>query len=389
MYTYCRVGHVINAKFQTLAPNKPSTRHTSPSNAVFTVSFSPPHSQSNRPPPCVVFFHYDGREDAPRPTVNGNNLSVSLQIIYVFTLKRLTIPILKEKSKYFGLGSPSTKSAIIEGLCEYLSPIAASPTRQNTVPATIISLDMGYRNLAFVRMTRDFDILDWARIEIGLGYHRSDYAVAVSTLLDRFPELRCASFPAGNARESSVDDICAVLVERQRFRTGGSPNIPDGVIKTNAVEAMTWGILVDRVRRNQACITDSSLTTPKIIIESVLPQRVFEYFQSSEFDDVGESDSTPQASGKYSPNSVKSILVTLPAYASSSYYKKRAAEKIVKHWLETDSIVRCSPELKNMFREEKKKDDLSDCLLQAVAWVVWRKRAIEEVRAMGWSDIRN
>lgn len=237
-------------------------------------------------------------------------------------------------------------------------------------------------------MTRDFDILDWARIEVGLDYHPFDYAVAVSTLLDRFPELSYASFSADNARESSVDDNCAVLVERQRIRTGGSPNVLDSIIKTNVVEAMTWGILVDRVRRNQACITDSSLTTPKIIIESVLPQRVFEHFQNPEFDDLGESDSAPQASGKHSPNSIKSILTTLPQYASSSYYKKRAAEGIVKHWLQTDSVVRCSPELKNMFGKEKKKDDLSDCLLQAVAWIEWRKRAVKEVTDKGWSDIR-
>jgi hypothetical protein len=52
--------------------------------------------------------------------------------------------------------------------------------------------------------------------------------------------------------------------------------------------------------------------------------------------------------------------------------KKQAAVRLVEHVLSDSGVVQPS-EIFGVFREETKRDDLADALLQALAWSRWNR----------------
>lgn len=201
-------------------------------------------------------------------------------------------------------------------------------------PGSIISFDLGYRNLAYCHLNKDAKILDWARVDLDLpSFHPS----VVAPIVRQFIEDRV---------QANLKTTDRVLVELQRARSNGGHGVLEHTLRVNCVEAVLWAGLyeyVDKMKRPHIQMTALNRRTVDMLWQPQLDQIILEY-----------------------PDKFKKLK---PGY----YYKKRASMLLVEQWIETDTEVQCNDHFKAMFEAEKKKDDLSDCLIQAVSWYKWTR----------------
>lgn len=153
-----------------------------------------------------------------------------------------------------------------------------------------------------------------------------------------------------------------ILIERQRFRSGGAAAVQEWTLRVNLLEGMIWAVL--------RAMGYGERSEVGVGVESVSPARVAGFWV--------------QGTGK-------------------GRVEKRDKIEVVGQWLEGDLGVRFEGEaervktaflgkLRGVGRKEKVKlaefgaagnsegrhqgvgklDDLADCLLQVAAWVKWR-----------------
>lgn len=248
--------------------------------------------------------------------INTQALSTSLQA------KR--VADLKEIATNCGVIVSGKKSDLVQRLTAHCA--SAAPR-----PSSILSFDLGYRNLAYCHLSADKTVLDWARVDLDLpSFHPS----VVAPIVRQFIQKRVL-------QKLEVAD--RVLVEQQRARSNGSFNVLETTIRVNCVEAILWSGLyegIDRINR-------------PVDMTPVLRQNIDRAWKD-EIQQVIEED-----------------LGSLSKLKSSYEQKKRAGVYLVQKWLDTDAMVTCSDALKEMYATEKKKDDLSDCLVQALTWYKW------------------
>ncbi|KAK4517458.1 uncharacterized protein ATC70_000795 [Mucor velutinosus] len=246
--------------------------------------------------------------------INTHALSTSLQAKRVADLKEIATGC--------GVLTSGNKRDLVQRLTtHFTSPTPAS--------SSILSFDLGYRNLAYCHLDANKTVLDWARVDLDLpSFHPS----VVAPIVRQFIKDRVMQ---------SLEVADRVLVEKQRNRSNGSYNIPEGIIRVNCVEAILWSGLyegIDRINR-------------QVNMTPVLRQNINRAWK----DEIQQMiDEDPHRLSK-----LKSL------YSQ----KKLAGAYLVQHWLDTDTVITCSDTLKEMYAAEKKKDDLSDCLVQALTWI--------------------
>ncbi|OBZ91534.1 Cruciform cutting endonuclease 1, mitochondrial [Choanephora cucurbitarum] len=245
------------------------------------------------------------------------------------SLKRHTVPELKSIAIQSGVNVTGTKPEVINRLVDCFEQSQKQQTR------SVLSFDLGYRNLAYCHLDRDANIIDWARIDLNLtSFHPSAIAPVVRTLVQTH-----LSDPLKAADK--------VLIEQQRARTGGSHNVLEATMRVNCVEAILWTSLYDAI--------DQLNRAKQIEMLPILRQRVDRLWQT-ELDRVTAEN-----------------VETFSKAKSNYYLKKQASSLLVQNWLDTNTMVNCNESFRAMYEQEKKKDDLSDCLMQALAWFRWEK----------------
>lgn len=247
-----------------------------------------------------------------------------------FSTEALTASL--QANKVANLKTIATECGVVTGgtkpeLINRLTTHFAAPTQSSS----ILSFDLGYRNLAYCHLSEDKTVLDWARVDLDLpSFHPS----VVAPIVRQFIEDRVL-------QNLKVSD--RVLVEQQRARSNGSFSVLESTLRVNCVEAILWCGLyegIDKVKRT-------------VDLTPVLRQNIDRAWKD-ELQVI--IDEHPQKFSKIKSN---------------YYQKKQAGSLLVQKWLDTDTMITCSDHFKEMYAIEKKKDDLSDCLVQALTWYKW------------------
>ncbi|KAG1471600.1 hypothetical protein G6F56_002036 [Rhizopus delemar] len=243
-------------------------------------------------------------------------------------LSRQKVPEIRAVAKSCGVLMGGRKDEVIQRIVD--SMLEAQKPCQS-----VLSFDLGYRNLAFCHINQDATVLDWARVDLKLSeFHPSTMAPIVRKFLaERVEE---------NLKTSDV-----VIAERQRARSCGAKEVLEHILRVTAVEGMLWSGLHETAER----LKKSELTFVA---------------QGRQQVDVSLADDLQAV---MNDDVMRFAKIKRPGYA-----KKQASISLVQKWLYDveKPPIHVSDELKMMFAQESKKDDLSDCLLQAVVWYKWR-----------------
>ncbi|KIW05288.1 uncharacterized protein PV09_03815 [Verruconis gallopava] len=242
------------------------------------------------------------------------------------------------------------------------------------VPTRILSVDMGIKNLAFcvcdARMHAQgvhLDVKDWKRI-----------AILEDSRLARDEESDDEVDPFGpsalsNTAYKLVRDVFvpqkpdAVLIERQRFRTGNSSAVQEWTLRVNMFESMIWAVF-----RAIASPTGQ----PRPSLWPVNPKQVANFWICGSASDGRTTAGKAKIEKKQKVDLVKKWLSGDSGNRLSLFFSDSAAttKKSFLAARGTKAATRnqlakadAGPELAG------KLDDLADCLLQAAAWCKWEE----------------
>ncbi|CUS24893.1 LAQU0S21e00826g1_1 [Lachancea quebecensis] len=293
------------------------------------------------------------------------------------------------KKLAFSVGSRvgTTKSAIRESIldqCGILSQLAAVRTRRGNLDITAV--DLGLENFAYSRFSwaagEDIPRLTkWDKIRLDGAFidskmQKMQFTPKHMTLLAQ--------------KLTEVLTMCstdAFVIERQRTRTMGSANVPDPILKVNALEYSLYAFLHCKMLYSGSAKTlDRQLD---YIVESSDPKKMTEYWCNSipveKLLDPARGAGSPKA--KLKPNSSalsKMLKITLV----KSMLLERKTPKFEISGSLNSSLSSLVPAKKFSLFEllglgetagKSKEDDLADSLLHGLAWLQWTK-TFEELK---------
>lgn len=318
-------------------------------------------------------------------------------------LKSLKSDELKKLAVAYGTPCSGTKDVLSRGLVDVLYGVADSRSPPiNDQDLSIVSIDMGIRNLAYchLRFTpstegqagterrRKIGIDTWRRMDVstgavhGLGPEKGTSAKGKATLeLEGEQEgsttpLKESFDPTAYAERAYalVSRILDehrpthVLIERQRFRSGGGPAVQEWTLRVGMFEFMLYSTL----HTLKAQGVHSSVVVP------VLPPMVNRYWISEIEKGGNKTDVKPTSAAmkRYKINHVKAVLESREAVGRRLDFSSQASDLASAFLSKVNGGQRTSAS-----KSIPKLDDLSDCLLQGLAWVAWHENR-QRLRAM-------
>ncbi|KAJ1930316.1 hypothetical protein IWQ60_000428 [Tieghemiomyces parasiticus] len=347
----------------------------------------------------------------PAPTTSATLQSLEDAGQRLFKLKASE---LKEKLQTCGLGTVGSKSVLVERLLTTLQPSSLDTSTQPSVPKQprdeiVVSIDIGFRNLAYAVVSTQRGLTAWRTVDLAedlevSGLIQSPWATA--QVVQNFVH-RVLPTPAQMLREASR---VVYIIERQRFRTVGFEQIPDAVLFINLIEPLIYANLINLGARPAPALTYAHLgesplslagvdptlaapvTTPGdprqgAFVHPVNPATVSSFFNLNQRAEaiLAERVEKRKPSGK--------AVTTSGSKARSKLAKKKASIQLITEYVDqvnqgptilTDPravwtagtrdvpLLPISPALEQGFRDSRKKDDMTDCLLQALAWLAWQ-----------------
>ena len=353
-------------------------------------------------------------------------------------LWRLTLVQLQRVAFLTGTPASGTKATVIANLEQGLGPLGslrASRTAKSTTRAvsgeelSIVSVDMGIRNLAYAHLVTKPALAHQTRGE-GSGEGRVRYArphlrcwervaISVDPKSAIEPSKRTREKPApaddgvtGTAKPGSKNDVneqtgptpgkesfdpsvfaeyaysfitdilhrhrpTHILIERQRFRSGGGSAVQEWTIRVGVFEGMLYAVLK----------TLAEVQGDRVTVHGMDPGRVSRYWLEGRVDKTGKRVGTGTEGKKSKIDLVgKSLespsqgLVEIPT-GTDGQGVNAVVDAFLTKW---KGNGRRGPGV--VVGGLRKLDDLADCMLQGVAWIDWQNKRREIVQQK-WNAI--
>jgi cruciform cutting endonuclease 1 len=348
-------------------------------------------------------------------------------------LSKLTLPLLRRVAFLIGAPSSGTKPALTRQIWQELEACSATtaqkrsqkPPKSTLVPAdslSIVSIDMGIRNLAYAHLvafpatsadSRDGvesprhlrpNLLAWKRVVISRApngavastrhqrEYKSSHDLAVAPLQvaegtlneDVIPKLEKEAFDPSTFATYAYDFVKSildahhpthVLIERQRFCSGGASAVQEWTIRVGVFEGMLHAALK----------TLSEERALPVIVKGVDPGRVTRYWLEGRAVRGKEHISSGKESKKAKIDIVGNSFASAGAAAlvdadsGSNQGCRHSVENVVDAFLARWQKKNGRPR-SGVAKDILKLDDLADCLLQGVAWLNWQSKKGEVLR---------
>jgi cruciform cutting endonuclease 1 len=296
----------------------------------------------------------------------------------------LKLTQLKSLAFQCGVSTSGTKTVLTNRLVNEIVPLVPNGSKR-TCPTRILSIDMGIRNLAYCLLdvssekaltdkTLAPSIEAWHRIAVSSAPAQSqDSLTGILGPKEAFDPQTLSSAAYMLVRKTLLlHNPTHVLIERQRFRSMGSPHILEWTVRVNMFESMLYAVL-------------QTLKSEKIwdgTVVPILPGKVGPFW-------------TEQVEGHESSKKLRTTK-------NAKLLNKGLKIDLVKEWLVTNHKVRLgtpqaestaqaylekwhrlpgrskgqtgpSPNRSGEGEQMGKLDDLADSLLQGMAWLEWER----------------
>lgn len=336
------------------------------------------------------------------------------------SLESLKANQLKQLLGFIGCPRTGSKSDLVSRLRHHQQ---LPRIRYRDGRARILSIDMGIRNLAFCvselqqrerdgsRFAARMNVIDWKRLDLSktptvlpgiedAGSHvQQEYSETNDPLLSPVAPAPSYMVPG----EAFTPDHLApmaykllkeklliyephiILIERQRYRSGGGSAVLEWTLRVNMLEGMLWACLETLKRENLLALPPASRDVPDVY--GVSPQRVSSFWidqgtdrktvKKDKIDVVQKWLAGMEAKSTEIETKLGSEIISL----SFSGAAKKTSELFES---KAGTLNKSSKTTRSKGAKETEKigkiDDLADCLLQATAWLAWETNRMSMTR---------
>lgn len=312
-------------------------------------------------------------------------------------LRHLTAKSLQATSLHCGLPLTGSKPALISNL-----RAAASTPTTLTPTSRILSIDLGLRNLAFALLTptptpkkHNLTLHAWTRLDL---LPPGDDLAKPTTHDFSPPSIASLAVSLLHTHLLPLSPT-HILIERQRFRSGGAAPVLEWTLRVNALETALYAAL--------ATLRHRGVWGGEVVC--VPPQRASRFLVGDGMGDGeggvlweggeggrlllrGEVEGVEET-GKKQVTGSKAMKLAKIRLVEASLREGKAVglgtdevKEAVRRFLAAGETKGRRKGGKKAHREagveaddSKKRDDLADCLCQGVAWLQWQ-RNLEELK---------
>ncbi len=344
------------------------------------------------------------------------------------TAARLALTGLKASQLKFaaasvGLATTGTKLELSTALQHSLEECRSPFSR----PPRVVSIDMGIKNLGICvfeapglfngsgpsgHELHSLDVLRWERVDVigqlesglqstglldGPQAERTSSAINASVFQPANMARMAAQISRGLLHDYSPSHI---LIERQRFRSGGASAVQEWTLRVNTLESMLWACF-ETLRRSHVENKPRTDGFPDIL--EISPARVARFWcgptsklgtrlnlntlESAAREQPSAMSGRTVIDKKQKINAARSLMGDKGCDARMRLLFKNDTEVVANDFRDSHH-GRKSQRPQSSSRSSSgmtKLDDLADCLLQGAAWVCWErnKRTLRDLLGCG------
>ena len=330
----------------------------------------------------------------------------------IHSLSQLKATQLHNLAIALGSACSGNKRNVVGGIFETLTSAAVdgfetsdkvpAETLEDGQPTSIVSIDMGIRNLAYAHLLApqpgakrlgDVQIPSIGKLPVLRTWERlnafpvelQDSSVGDSATASLYTPSRYAGAAYHFIRDMlNKYDPTHILIEQQRFRSGGSSAVAEWTIRVGVFEGMLHAVLrtlqaenkdkmrmrtvtsISPARTTRFWLEVSSRSDPPIRRKKVTGRES----KQARIDIVAKSflNSRDRLAEPATATAKATVMAFMDRWQATSKVAKALTTKQKKKTMTSNGVdTECNGS------KEVKLDDLADCLLQGIAWIEWQR----------------